>query len=695
MTATDARPDEQPDAYRDLDAYVRLPRVEGLRLSPDGRRLVVGVSTPDLERNRYTSALWEVDPEGERPARRLTRGDRGESAAGFTPDGDLLFVSSRPEPGDDSTAPALWAQPSGGGDARVLVRPPGGVRGPVVSESGTVVLGSGMMPSAPGAAADKELREGREKARVSAILHEEFPIRYWDHHLGPDRTRLLAAALPGAAAGGGTAGTEDRPEPRDVTGHVGRALDEECSWDITPDGTTVVSTWAVAEPGGSQRYTVVALDVATGQRRTLADDPEGAHEYHSPRISPDGARAAVIVRRRGDAADPGHEWLGLVPVDGGAPVADLTAGWDRIPRGARWTPDGSALIAVADDHGRAPLWRVDAGTGEVSRLTADDGAYSDIQVSPDGRRVYALRSAVDSPPAPVSVSLDGEPEITALPGPARALGAEGPLPGRLEEVTATAEDGTALRAWLALPHDAGEQGPAPLLLWIHGGPVMSWNAWSWRWNPWIAVAHGYAVLLPDPALSTGYGTDFVRRGWGRWGGAPYTDLMTITDAAVEHPGIDGARTAAMGGSFGGYMANWIAGHTGRFRAIVTHASVWNLEQSSDAADFAYWFHRGLTPGIIAADSPHHHADAITTPMLVIHGDKDYRVPVGEGLSLWWALASRATAEDGSMPHKFLYFPDENHWILTPHHAKVWYQTVLAFIAHHVDGEEWRRPPLLG
>jgi dipeptidyl aminopeptidase/acylaminoacyl peptidase len=665
--------------FADLDAYVDLPRVGGLWLSPDGTRLVVAVATPDRKRTRYATALWEVDPAGARPARRLTRSAKGESAAAFTPSGDLLFTSARPDPDDDpddDARAALWLQPAAGGDARVVANPPGGVHGVVVSDSGTLVLGSPMLPSSAHVEGDREIRKTRKEAGVSAILHEEYPVRHWDHDLGPDRTRLLVAGLPTDDAG---------PELRDLTGHAGRALGVEDDWDIAPDGRTVVAVWMVAERSGSQRATLVAIDVETGERRTLADD-DGL-EYDTPRVSPDGTLVAVSVRRRSSPTDPGDIWLGIVPLTGG-PVRDLTDGWDRWPHSARWTPDGAALIVAADDAGRAPLWRVDATTGDVTRLTSDDGAYTDIRVAPDGQWVYALRSAVDSPPGPVRVRLDGASEVEVLPGPGASLR----VPGRLEEVSATAADGSPLRAWLALPEG---DSPAPLLLWIHGGPLGSWNAWSWRWNPWIAVAHGYAVLLPDPALSTGYGYDFIKRGWGTWGDAPYTDLMTLTDAAEARPDIDATRTAAMGGSFGGYMANWVAGHTDRFAAIVTHASLWALDQMMTTTDAPYYWARELTGQRLEAQSPHRFADAVTTPMLVIHGDKDYRVPIGEALRLWWDLLSRSKADDGSSPHKFLYFPDENHWILKPGNAKAWYATVLAFLAQHVRSEEWKRPDLLG
>jgi dipeptidyl aminopeptidase/acylaminoacyl peptidase len=269
------------------------------------------------------------------------------------------------------------------------------------------------------------------------------------------------------------------------------------------------------------------------------------------------------------------------------------------------------------------------------------------------------------------------------------------LPGHLTEVDATTEDGRTVRSWLVLPRS---DGPAPLLLWIHGGPLGSWNAWSWRWNPWLLAARGYAVLLPDPALSTGYGQEFIQKGWGAWGGPPFTDLMAATDAACADPRIDATRTAAMGGSFGGYMANWVAGHTDRFTAIVTHASLWALDQFGATTDSSYYWMREMTPDMAAENSPHRFVDRITTPMLVIHGDKDYRVPIGEALRLWFELltASGLPADDnGDSPHRFLYFPSENHWVLTPQHAKVWYQVVTAFLAEHVLGEQAELPETLG
>ena len=387
----------------------------------------------------------------------------------------------------------------------------------------------------------------------------------------------------------------------------------------------------------------------------------------------------------------GNDRLAVGP--GGGGERDLLAGFDRRPVELAWAPDSKSLYFTADDRGRRPVFRVQAGTedaaGDVTRISADDGAYTDLCPAADGRCIFALRSSVGEPPTPVRLEAAAgqEPERLASPGSPLAL------PGRLTEIETAAADGMGIRSWLVLPGTASVQTPAPLVLWVHGGPMSSWNSWSWRWNPWLLAARGYAVLLPDPALSTGYGQDFIARAYHQWGGRPFADVMAATDAAVARPDIDGSRTAMMGGSYGGYLANWAAGHTDRFRAIVSHASLWVLDQMFGTTDLPmFWrpqFGDPLTaPERYEANSPHRHIASIRTPMLVIHGNKDYRVPVGEALRLWWDL-SRHGADA-----KFLYFPDENHWILSPGHAALWYDTVFAFLAQHVLGEPWRRPELL-
>jgi dipeptidyl aminopeptidase/acylaminoacyl peptidase len=675
--------DASDTPFTDLGDYLALPRVSGLTLSPDGERLVVSMAALDEKAAGYVSSLWEVDPTGAAPAARLTWGARSESAPAFTPDGSVLFLSARPDPehpGDDDPPTSLWLLPARG-EARPLAARPGGIAAVAVArDAGTVVLASATLPGSRSASDDAERHKARKDAKVSAVLHDSYPVRYWDAEIGPATNRLYLAT-PGE-------------EPRDLTGPVGVALEGESSWTLSPDGRTVAAGWEQLEPAGSARRVLVALDVEDGTRRVLLDDP--AFEYGDPAFSPDGTKLAFVAERRSDLPAPVDLRLCVLHLSGphAGTVHDAAPDWDRWPASRPvWTPDGGALLVTADDAGRGPVWRIDLDTRSAVRLTTDDAAYTDLALSRDGTALYALRATIGAPPAPVRLDLAAAgAEPVALRGPAPAVA----LPGHVVDLSTTADDGTPVRGWLALPAGASAQRPAPLLVMVHGGPLGSWNAWSWRWNPWLAVARGYAVLLPDPALSTGYGLAAIERGWGRWGQESYTDVMAITDAAVARDEVDAERTALAGGSYGGYMANWVAGHTDRFRAIVSHAGLWALDQFGPTTDAAYYWRREMTPQLALENSPHRFVDRIRTPMLVIHGDRDYRVPIGEALRLWAELIEHQPAKDDGepLPHRLLIFPDENHWILKPQNTRVWYETIFAFLDHTVHGAPWTVPDLL-
>jgi dipeptidyl aminopeptidase/acylaminoacyl peptidase len=710
---------EQPATpFHDLDHYLAIPRVSGLALSPDGRRLVTTVATLNGKGTEYVTALWELDTEGEKHARRITRSAKGEAGAVFSATGDLYFTSARPDPespeGGDPVS-ALWLLPADGGEARVVLSRAGGISKVMAArEADAMFVTASVFAGSADEEADEERRKSRKDNKVAAILHSGYPVRHWDADLGPDQPRIFAVES-GEGKEPGKPATVDAVAPlrlRNLTPDAAGFLRNSDSV-ASPDGKTIYTSFNKPLANADSRSVLVAIDVATATHKVLLDRA-GVNFFAGP-VSPD-SRTLVVVSET-DTTPHRAPQVNLHLLDVSAAGASegslrpLAAGWDRRATPAAWLPDGYALLVTADDDGAAPVFRISVSRGgetkaaaggdeegrdsaaDVVRVTRDAAAYTDVVVSPDGRSAYAVRSSYEFPPEVVRVDL-ASGDVTRLLAPA-----ERPrIQGTLERIGTTAADGSRVPAYLAMPAGASAQNPAPLLLWIHGGPLGSWNAWTWRWNPWLLVAKGYAVLLPDPALSTGYGQAYIQRGWGEWGRAPYTDLMAITDSAVQRPDIDGTRTAAMGGSFGGYMANWVAGQTDRFNAIVTHASLWALDQFGPTTDDSQYWLKEMTAEMALENSPHLHVEKISTPMLVIHGDKDYRVPIGEGLRLWYELLSKsqlAADENGQTPHRFLYYPDENHWILQPQHAKVWYGVVEHFLARNLLDQDIPVPPELG
>jgi dipeptidyl aminopeptidase/acylaminoacyl peptidase len=649
----------ETSAFADLRAFTSLRRITGLALAAAGDRLVAVVQEPDEKGARYSSALWEVPLGGGAPIR-LTRSDRGEGSPAFLPSGELLFTSER---GSDADGPGLWSLPPVG-EAQLLVQSPGGLHDPVVaSAAGTVVVSGARLTwgqdASADAAADAAARADRSDRKITAILHTGMPIRHWDAELGDTSPRLFVVDGDGL---------------RDLAPDAGQAL-HQATCSLAADGTILLAQWRQQRPGGRFEQTVVRIDVRTGKRSVVAAEP-GWH-FIAPRISPDGRRLAVIRSDDGRFDRALTERLQLRDLDGGEP-RELDLG-ELHPREWAWATDSGTVYVSGDLHGRGAVLAVDAATGRVSERLAVDASYSNLCPAPDGS-VYALRSAVDEAPVPVrleSAADDQRPGRLPTPAPTPQL------PGTLTEFSAPV-DGVEVHGWLCRPH--GVDRP-PVMLWVHGGPFSSWNSWSWRWNPWVAVAHGWAVVLPDPALSTGYGPGFIERAWPHRAAVVWRDLEAVLDHTLARFELDHDRVACLGASFGGYLTNWIAGHTDRFGAIVTHAGLWALDQQHTTTDGAQW-KTGVFgtpeqhPQWYAENSPHHFVDRIRTPMLISHGNRDYRVPISEALRLWWDLLSRFPGDPEQLPHRFLQLTGENHWVLSPANSQIWYETVLAFCDRH-------------
>ncbi|HEX7350474.1 S9 family peptidase [Brachybacterium sp.] len=683
--------------HQSLTTLLDAARVAGLETT-EGGRILAKVSRPDAKGTAYRSSLVEIDGDRLLP---LTRGSASVGAVAAAEDGTTFFTAKRVgEDGEEADDAQLWGLPQRG-EARELASRPGGFGGLTVAGRHLIAeleVHSQAADETEHAALTKE----RSTAKVTAAFHAGFPTRYWDHDLGPTRPVLAIAALPGdlalaertpapagADAQASSADGDDEDQPTQVLHFrhlpmpAGRLLD----WTVDRHGERALI--AVQDSRGDLLAVpdLYLLDLVGGEAPRLLREGTAEVEHGPGAFSPDGGRA-LIGRHR--------TWTQTAAMGVGVELLDLATGeatpvWPELDH---WVDpiwlDEDTLVATSDDQGRGSVWIGGVHDPAPRRLAGgpeQELAFSSASIA--GGAIIASASGIAVAPHPVRID-PATGEVQALPNPADAVAQT----GTLTEVAATAEDGTALRAWLRLPEG---EGPHPLVVFAHGGPWGSWNAWTYRWNPGPFVAAGYAVLLPDPAISTGYGQSMIDRGQHELGGAPYTDILALTDATIARADIDAERTAFAGGSYGGYMANWVAGHTGdRFRCIVTHASLWDTATMGSTTDNSGWERPMREQN--AHFNPKDSVADIVAPMLVIHGDKDYRVPIAQGHALWYDLHEfSATPRDaeGRTRHRYLYFPDEGHWIQGRGNAQVWYETFLGFLDEHVRGEAWERPATLG
>ncbi|MCC6623590.1 MAG: S9 family peptidase [Deltaproteobacteria bacterium] len=653
-----------------IDDFVSLRRVGALAVHPDETWAAVVVERLDADRGRYVSDLWRVslvDPAA-RPER-LTRGHHRDKAPAFAADGTLCFLSDRaPEEarkGEDEKRLQVWAL-GAHGEPRQLSDEPLGVT--ELRVGGATI--AAMTRALPGKPRDtwREAQADRKKHGPSALTWTTMPVRFWDHWLGPTEPRLVVwdlAALP--AEGPLPAGREL------TTDGEGRAL-HEASWDLSADGLTLAVTWAKKNPSDRIDDTaLVLIDLATGARTTIGEAPGVVHGALA--LAPDGAHVVASRYTRGPR---GYGARSLWCYDRIGAARELTGDWDRWPVPRAFTPDGAAVIATVEDEGRVRLARVTL-SGERALLGPARGSWHDIAVT--ARGVVGPRSAIDHPPEVFTLAWgDSEPVACAALSGFRPEAAPVTVVDRRFAV-----DGREIQAWVVEPGIETGAPPTRTLFWIHGGPVAAWlDQWHWRWSPTLAAAHGYRAVLPNPAGSTGFGLAWVDDVWGNtWGARCYADLMGVVDR-LEQEGVPARDTVVMGGSFGGYMTNWIGGRTDRFRALVTHASLFHLSTFHLATDVPAWWELMLggtmwsDPALHDADlySPSRQIDRWRTPTLILHGEKDYRVPITEGLMLFEALQRRG------VPSELVVFPDEHHWILKPQNVAAWYRAVFAFLDRH-------------
>jgi len=651
--------DPHPFSIHDMLA---MDRISDPQVSPDASRVAFTVRTTDLEANRGRTDLWLVGADGT-GLKRLTSHPDADSSARWSPDGKwLYFLSTR------SGSSQVWKIAPDGGEAAKVTDLPLDVTNVVVSPDGMrLAVTMDVFPGLDLDATVKRLEE-EKKRKKSGMIFDRLFVRHWDEWKDGRRSHVFALELPdGKPVDVMQAMDADSPSKP-----FGGA--EEIAF--SPDGREIVFTAREAgrEEAWSTDFDLWAAPVdGTAAPRCLTA-PNEAWDT-SPAFSPDGTTLAWLAMAR-----PGYESdrfrIVLKPWPDG-PVKALTEDWDRSPSTIVWSPDGKTIYTEAGDTGFGTLFAVDVATGSA-RPIVKMGTVRAPQMAGD-RIVFGL-DHLRSPVELHTVKTDGTDYRAITSINAQKIAAA--QMGEPEQFTFKGWNGETVHAWIVKPVDFDPSRKWPVAFLIHGGPQGSFgNDFHYRWNPQAYAGAGYAAVMVDFHGSTGYGQAFCDSIRGDWGGKPLEDLKKGLDAALaKYPWLDGNRVAALGASYGGYMINWIAGQwPDRFTCLVCHDG--NLDERMAYFDteelwFPEWDHEGTpwtNPAGYAKHNPIDHVSKWKTPMLVIHGAKDYRVVDTQGLSTFTALQRRG------IPSRLLYFPDENHWVLKPENSIQWHKTVISWL----------------
>jgi dipeptidyl aminopeptidase/acylaminoacyl peptidase len=649
-----------------IDDMLAMRRITDPVVSPDGKHVAFAVRDTDLDANRGRFDIWLAATDGS-AVRQLTTHPENDQDAQWSADGAwIYFVSSR------SGSAQVWRIRPTGGEAEQVTRLPSDINGYKLFPDGKrLVVAVDVWPDARSIAESVKRDEERARSKVKVRAYDQLLFRHWDHWEDGKYSHLFVWTSPEA---GGKA-----DEARDLT--PGQATDsptapfggmEEVS--ISPDGKTVAFVARVEGRENAWRTgTDVFLVAADGSSKPVDVTVENRAYDFSPVFSPDGRSLALtMMKRPGFEADRQRIAILDVPT---RKLRVLTEGWDRSASGLAWSRDGKTIYTDADNVGNHSVFAIDVASGNA-KVLVDKGTNDAPR--PAGDRIVFARDTLRSPVELFSAKLDGSDlrQITHL-NDARVKAITW---GESEQFSFKGAKGDTVYGYAIKP--AGyKAGKAPVAFLIHGGPQGSFSDhFHYRWNPQVFAGHGFAVVMIDFHGSTGYGQAFTDAISGDWGGAPFDDLMMGLDAALDkYSWLDRSKMVALGGSYGGYMINWINGKTDRFKALVCHDG--NLDERISYYDteelwFPEWEHGGVPWEKPEGFTKHNPIDLVKnwkTPTLVIHGANDYRVVDTQGMSTFTALQRKG------VPSRFLYFPDENHWVLKPQNSRRWHEEVLAWI----------------
>ena len=652
-----------------------LTRLGDPQPSPDGTLVAFTARTYDTKSNGSTGSLWLVKTSGGEPLRLTRRESVHDSSPRWLPGGRFLLFSS-----DRDEGSALWALDTQGGEPWKVSDLPLDMGGfMVVPHGGQIVFTLDVAPDCE----DLECSLERSKAFTDAParVYTELLFRHWDTWEDGLRSHLFVAPL--------LKGKDGRPEglgePRDLMQGIDadsptRPFGGMEEIAISPDGLEM--TYAAKILAGSEAAWSTDVDLfrvpLDGSKQPVKITSGNRAWDTAPAYSPDGRwLASTAMDRPGFEADRLHIVIRSRAGDGSlGPPRDVAADWDRSIASMAWTPDSRSLVVIAQDTGRLKIFSVSVPDGRVTPLVAEHHNTS-VQVTGDGTIIFMQDSA--TAPADIYFLRPGKELVRLTSMNAELLKDVQMNPA--EDFWFTGAHGDKVHGWLVRPAGVAAGEMLPVAFMIHGGPQGAWaDQFHYRWNPQIYAGAGYLTLAINFHGSTGYGQSFTDAISGDWGGAPYKDLMKGLDHLLAHEKTaDGERMCALGASYGGYMVNWIAGHTDRFKCLINHDGLFDLRSmytSTEELWFPEWEMGGPmweNPEMYDRFSPSRFVEKWKTPMLVIHGGRDYRVPESEGFSTFTALRRRG------IPARLLYYPDENHWVLRPKGALMWHSEVLGWM----------------
>jgi dipeptidyl aminopeptidase/acylaminoacyl peptidase len=649
-----------------FDDFIQIKRVSDPQLSPDGAHIAFVISVMDKAKNSSNSDIWILPSEGGEPWQ-LTSSPKADFNPRWSPDGkQIAFISTR------KGSPQIWMIDPSGGEAYQLTDISTGAMGVLWSPTGKhLAFTSSVFPECETDECNKKKNKERDESPVKAQVFDELLFRHWNGWRDGKRSHVFVVSAEGGQPKDVTPGDFDSPPISLGSGH---------DYAFSPDGKEICFVRNIDPEIRMAIGTNNDLFITPVEGGTITQLTENRANDNSPHYSPDQKYIAYrAMARPGFEADK----YSLILFDRqNKTKKNLTEKLDASVGQILWTADSAALFITYGHRGRSALARISLKDGSIQPVLKGH-TFGSVNISPDGAEAILLKQAVDQPPELFALDLQSK-KLDPLSHINTNLLSKLEL-NPAEEFWFQGARGEKVHGFFLRPPRFNPQNKYPLLMLIHGGPQGAFHDdFHFRWNAGMFSTPGYVVAMINFHGSTGYGQDFTDSISGDWGGKPFEDIMLGLDYLLSHyEFIDGNKLAAAGGSYGGYMVNWIEGHTERFDCLISHAGVFDLRSMYGATEelwFPEWDLRG-TPWsnaeMYAKWSPSFYVHDFKTPCLVIHGQLDFRVPVTQGFQLFTSLQRKG------IPSKLLYYPDEGHFVLKPQNAELWWKTIHDWLAEHL------------